>query len=572
MSTPTDLLHPLPAAAGSLTPPERFTFPMHYRPHPIARMAAEDLQRHLATDRSWAYDFGLEDRGTGGRGKMFGVLVVRDGRGTLGYLAAFSGKLADSNHLPGFVPPVFDLLDEANFYRAGERAVNAVTAELEALQQAPEYAKLQRDYEATRIHAEAELKRERQAVKTAKAERQQRREAARPTLSAEEFRKLDEALSAESIHRSYGLKDLTRALKNQVKLKKKILDEYEATVQEVAERRRQLSAALQQRIFASYTFLDASGMPRALDSIFRDTAFGVPPAGAGECAAPKLLQYAYQQKLQPVALAEFWWGEAPDSEIRQHRQYYPACKGKCEPILTHMLQGLRVDPNPLLINPARDKVLTYVYEDEQLLVIDKPAEFLSVPGRHITDSVQHRLRQRYPTATGPLVVHRLDMSTSGLLLATKSAEVHKKLQRQFFRRTVTKRYVALLDGEVDGEEGVIDLPLRGDLDDRPRQIVCYAHGKPARTRWRVRERRGGRTLIDLWPVTGRTHQLRVHCAHPQGLGVPIMGDDLYGTPADRLYLHAAWIGFVHPATRKQVEFAAPLPFGVTTTPAPAPKM
>ncbi|WP_198661620.1 RluA family pseudouridine synthase [Lewinella sp. IMCC34183] len=560
MAAPTEFLHPLPRDVRDVAPPERFTFPFYYRPHRLARAAAADLQQHLLGPRDWSHDFGLDDPGTGGRGKMFGVLVVRDTSGGLNYLAAFSGKLADSNHLPGFVPPVFDLLDEANFYREGEREVNRVTERIEALRSDPDFLHAQEDFQRTEEEGNRQLAEERASIKQAKADRRRRREEAATTLAPSELSTLEQELAAESIRRSYGLKDLTKAVKYQLKLKKKKLDEYNSALEELIDLRKRMSADLQQRIFAAYTFLDAGGKERELGSIFSETVFGVPPAGAGECAAPKLLQFAYLHDLEPVALAEFWWGEAPDSEIRQHLQYYPACRGKCEPILSHMLRGLEVDPNPLLVNPARDKHLSFVYEDEQLLVVDKPAEFLSVPGRHIADSVHHRIRERFPEATGPLIVHRLDMSTSGLLLITKSAEVHKRIQRQFFRRTVEKRYVALVEGSVVGEEGYIDLPLRGDLDDRPRQIVCTEHGKTARTRWRVRERRGNRTLVDLWPVTGRTHQLRVHCAHPLGLGCPIVGDDLYGAPADRLHLHAAWISFVHPETKERVEFQSPCPF------------
>jgi tRNA pseudouridine32 synthase / 23S rRNA pseudouridine746 synthase len=220
--------------------------------------------------------------------------------------------------------------------------------------------------------------------------------------------------------------------------------------------------------------------------------------------------------------------------------------------LAHMLQGIDMDPNPMLLNPAEGKDIGTVYEDEDIVVVNKPAEFLSVPGKNIEDSVWMRMKDQLQYVSGPLVVHRLDMSTSGLMIIAKSKEVHKFVQRQFINRKVTKRYVAILDGIVPMDQGLIDLPLRVDLDNRPQQLVCYEHGKSAQTRWEVVGRKDGRTRIHFYPITGRTHQLRVHSAHPLGLNIPIVGDDLYGTKSDRLYLHAEHLEFVHPRTRKLI--------------------
>ncbi|HSD14594.1 MAG TPA: RluA family pseudouridine synthase, partial [Flavobacterium sp.] len=326
------------------------------------------------------------------------------------------------------------------------------------------------------------------------------------------------------------------------------------------EERKQKSADLQQQLFDQYHFLNNKGETKSLCAIFETTALLKPPAAAGECAAPKLLQYAYLNNLQPIAMAEFWWGESPKSEIRKHGQFYPACRGKCEPILGHMLEGLKVDENPLLINPALGVQLETIYEDDYLAVINKPAEFLSVPGINIMDSVYERMKLKYPEATGPLIVHRLDMATSGILLIAKDKDSHKLLQGQFIRRTVKKRYTALLDGIVKEDEGEIDLPLRIDLDDRPRQLVCYEYGKPAKTKYKVVERTNQNTRIHFWPITGRTHQLRMHASHATGLNCPIVGDDLYGTKADRLHLHAEWIEFKHPVSRETMTFEVPAAF------------
>jgi len=259
-------------------------------------------------------------------------------------------------------------------------------------------------------------------------------------------------------------------------------------------------------------------------------------------------------------MAEFWWGASPTSAIRKHKNYYPACQSKCHPILGHMLQGLDVEDNPMLKNPALGKVLTTVYEDESFVVINKPAEFLSVPGKTISDSVYTRMLEKYPAATGPLIVHRLDMSTSGLMVIAKTKEIHKELQSQFINRTVKKRYVALLDGELQEEKGEISLPLRVDLDNRPRQVVCYEYGKKAHTIWKIIEKRKGQTLVHFYPVTGRTHQLRMHAAHTLGLNCPIVGDDLYGVKSNRLHLHAEYLQLKHPETGKMMKFRVKVEF------------
>ena len=564
MFRPADgFVHALPAAAAALPRPDRFTYPFHYVPHPLARAAAEELRAYLAGAPDFEHDFGTgTDGNVGSRGKMFGVLVVEQADGSLGYLAGFSGKVAGGNHWPGFVPPVFDILDDDGFYRSGERDIHALTLRLVALGAAPELAAARQKLTETRERVAREIAEEKQSIKAARRARHARRAAATPA----ELPALEAELARESVGRHFGLKDLVRAGDAQVAAAAERLATLENAITDLRAQRARMSHDLQHRIFAHYAFLDANGHRKDLNDIFAGTIFRTPPAGAGECAAPKLLQYAYALLLRPVALAEFWWGQSPRSEIRRHGHYYPACRGKCEPILGHMLGGLEVDPNPLLVNPAAGKLLRYAYEDDHLAVVEKPADFLSVPGRTIDDSVYRRVRDRYPTATGPLIVHRLDMSTSGLLLITRTKEVHKLLQQQFFRRTVKKRYVALLAGPVSGEEGHIDLPLRGDLEDRPRQIVCAEHGKTARTRWRVVGRTGGLTLVHLWPVTGRTHQLRVHCAHPHGLNAPILGDDLYGQPGERLHLHAEWIEFTHPVTKEEIAFTSPAPFSLPVAP------
>jgi tRNA pseudouridine32 synthase / 23S rRNA pseudouridine746 synthase len=324
------------------------------------------------------------------------------------------------------------------------------------------------------------------------------------------------------------------------------------------------SRELLPRIQDTYRFANANGDERSLHQLFAPYA---PPAGAGDCAAPKLLAEAYRASLRPVALAEWWWGAAPRTGDRRAGSFYPACHGKCGPILGHMLGGLPADAPPLYgtgVIPESEP--SVVYEDAHLLIVNKPSGLLSVPGRSglLRDSVATRLRVRYPEATGSLVTHRLDLDTSGLLLAAKDADTSAALQRLFARREVDKRYVAWVDGDVVGESGVIDLPMRPDPDDRPRQVVDRDYRKPASTSWCVLARGHGRTKVALMPHTGRTHQLRVHAAHPQGLDAPIIGDRLYGREApedgQRLLLHAESLAFVHPATGAPVHVEQQAPF------------
>lgn len=333
-----------------------------------------------------------------------------------------------------------------------------------------------------------------------------------------------------------------------------------------SEAHRQMSQDLQLWLFRQYRMLNARGQVRDLVEIWQDyhpsprirSKYPLPPGGTGDCCAPKLLQYAYQHGLKPVCMAEFWWGSSPKSEVRHHGEFYPACRGKCKPVLTWMLQGLDVDPDPEKARLPRLHV-QIVYEDEALAVVNKPAGMLSVPGRRERYSVAVWAQRRWE---GALLVHRLDMWTSGLLLVAKTMEAYHHLQRQFEEHTVKKKYLALVEGAPAVEHGVIDLPLSSDPINHPRQVVDYEHGKRAITEYRVLTR-GDMSLLALWPHTGRTHQLRMHCAHPDGLGCPIVGDELYGHKSDRLYLQAQAIAFAHPVTGKRMHFELPDSFSLS---------
>jgi tRNA pseudouridine32 synthase/23S rRNA pseudouridine746 synthase len=544
---------PFTESLDAFSLPEKFTFPFYYEPDPLSLLAVTKLQNHIEIQTDWDHNFGIDTSKEGlVIGKMFGVLVVQTKCGRLGYLAAFSGKLADDNNHPNFVPPVFDMLKEDGFFITEIKVLNKINHQLKELEKNPTYVDFQQYQEEEAALVATRLGLKRKQMKLAKNKRKALRNKGREELTPDEFKVLEQELKDESLGHQFYYKRGAKFWKERLALTEEAVNFYLDNVKLLRAERKTKSAALQKKLFDQYQFLNKAKIKKSLYDIFLPTINDVPPAGAGECAAPKLLQYAFLHEMKPIALAEFWWGQSPKSEVRKHGYFYPACRGKCQPILGHMLEGLEMDDNPMLTNPAEGKTVGIVYEDEYLLVINKPSEFFSVPGINIKDSVLLRMKQRYPTATGPLVVHRLDMSTSGLIIVAKTKEIHKSLQYQFIKRTIKKRYVALLDGIVEGEEGFIDLPLRVDLDDRPRQLVCYEHGKNARTKWEVIQRSSNQTRVYFYPITGRTHQLRVHAAHPMGLNIPIVGDDLYGQKKQRLFLHAESIDFLHPITKERL--------------------
>jgi tRNA pseudouridine32 synthase/23S rRNA pseudouridine746 synthase len=534
--------------------PQRFTYPFYYEPHPLCLIAAKELQQHLLSQNDWEHNFGIDQYVEGTNiGKMFGVLVVLCSNGELGYLSAFSGKLAGTNHLPGFVPPIYDLLNKNGFFKPEEVAISTINHRIDVLKNSEEYLLAKTKYKDTILLAGDELNVFKQFMKAAKQKRKEKREKAKKELSPVLFNQLTEMLKEESLNHQNEFKALKSKWEKEIQQTEKQLKIFTSEIENLKTERKQRSAELQKKLFDQYQFLNYKKENIGLTQIFENTPQKVPPAGAGDCAAPKLLQYAFLNDLKPVAMAEFWWGQSPKSEIRKHGYFYPACRGKCKPILSHMLKGMDVDENPIQTPANQQQELPVVFEDDELVIINKPSEFLSVPGKQSDDSVLERMQNKYPEATGPLLVHRLDMSTSGLLLVAKNKEAHKKLQNQFISRKIKKRYVALLDGIIEEENGLIDLPLRVDLDDRPRQLVCYEHGKHAQTRWKVIERREQHTKVHFFPITGRTHQLRVHASHPKGLNTPIIGDDLYGKRDKRLHLHAEYLEFVHPKTEKTMK-------------------
>ena len=594
------MIHFFKKPVSHLALPEKFTYPFHYTPHPLCVLAAEEVKEYIASRKEWQEELAS--------GKMFGVLIVQTNNritnneeNQIGYLAAFSGNLAGKNLHPYFVPPVYDLLQPEGFFKIEEEQISAINIRIRELENSSSYLGSKEKWKIETEQAKAVLNQAKAELKMAKEAREIRRQSS-PELSEEE----QASLIRESQYQKAEYKRLEKEWKKRLEELETEVRHFDIEIERLKTERKERSAALQRKLFEQFRMLNAQGEVKDLYTIFEQTVQKVPPAGAGECALPKLLQYAYLHQLKPLAMAEFWWGDSPKNEIRHHGYYYPSCKGKCEPILQHMLQGLEIDENPLLNPVHEEEELEIVFEDEWLLVVNKPAGMLSVPGKaEDRDSVYHRLKKKYPEATGPMIVHRLDMATSGLLLVAKTKEVHQDLQAQFANRSIKKRYVAVLDGAIikteketkpiaekailiakntvstkktakaerTGSTGRIELPLCLNPLDRPRQMVSSEHGKEAITEYQIiseseritsesentfnesnrideseRSINESRkyTRIIFYPLTGRTHQLRVHAAHPEGLGCPILGDELYGKKADRLYLHAEYIEFRHP--------------------------
>ena len=564
-------------------------------------------------------------------GKMYGVLVVEAHGGCLAFLAAHSGLLGGRNDWPFFVPPVFDAQQPDGHFKTREREISGMNRRIAELMQRPQLFEARQRLEQVCQQTGRVIAQEREEVKARKA----RRDAMR-----REQPQMDDAtktmLIRESQHDKAQLRRLMKSCEASVAEHQEALDVLEREIEALKRERRENSDALQRWLFDQYVMLNAKGMRRTLIDIFARFNGTLPPAGAGDCCAPKLLQFAYAHNLRPVSLAEFWLGAPPPTEVRRHLQFYPPCRSKCYPILQFMLQGLDAPlPGAEEIYPLREEEgggttneekgslddkgsldakcsldakasidakeahgdkaslddngfldaqghiykkcgasLHIIYEDEQMAVVSKPSGMLSVPGKSSRLSVESIVREHYGIAADvPVIVHRLDMDTSGLLLIARTREAHKALQQQFLDHTVSKSYLALLEGvpheEVTSEHvvwhsshtGTITLPLRPDLDDRPRQLVDFVHGKPAVTRFRLLKVIDGHQLIALTPVTGRTHQLRMHCAHHLGLNCPILGDPLYGSAiepsadiAQRLYLHAEQITFRHPVTGEVFAF------------------
>lgn len=543
------MFHAFKKDISSVPIPTSFNNPFHYSPHMLCVWAADELRTMLQSNEQWAAD--------ASKGKMMGVLVVRNGAGEIGYLAGFSGLLCGSNRQPGFVPPVFDFLAPDGYFKCEEAQITDINYRIAAIESSADYAAAVAAVEQAKkdaVEAVAAYRLQCVANKKARDEKRASGRATEVELAA---------LVRQSQFEKAELKRINRKYNERIDEACAVMQSFTGQIAQLATERKQRSAALQEWLFWQFKMLNGRGEDKTLLEIFAAHNNTLPPAGAGECAAPKMLQYAYENNMRPLAMAEFWVGASPAGEVRRDGCFYPSCKSKCYPILSFMLQGIDVEESALERGGDNLSGIKVVYEDSWLIVVDKPHGVLSVPGIVGGSNVQDWLRATY-SSNDIFVVHRLDMATSGLLVAARSMEVFKAMQGFFAAREVEKRYIALLDGVPVESEGEINLPLAADYDHRPCQKVCYKDGKPAKTRFKLLRKvvHGGKecALLSLIPVTGRTHQLRVHCAHHSGLNVPIVGDSLYGTAAERLMLHACHIAFSHPVNGERVELSSPAPF------------
>ena len=561
--------------------PERMNNPLDYQPHPLCIAVCKELQTYLSEREDWREEID--------KGKMFGVLIVENaqpvpGASEIGYLAAYSGQIGGRSDWDDFVPAVFDYLQPDGYFKTHEAEISDINQRIKQLE-GNEHIKeaksliLQLQEERKQTIAAYQEK-----MKEAKAKRDARRKTGNLTPEEE----------AEMVKESQFMKAELRRLKKSLSEKTTLETEYEvfqADILRLKQLRKTLSDALQQWLFSQFRMQNHEGKMKDLLEIFRDAALRdypqatlatsriaalkmVPPAGSGECCEPKLLQYAYLHGYRPLQMAMFWWGESPKEEIRHHLQFYPACNGKCKPILHWMLPD-RVFDSKI----AEKQALETLYEDDQLAVIYKPSGLLSVPGKDSSQpSVYSIMRKKYPAASSPLIVHRLDMATSGLMIIAKTDFAYHRLQNEFLHHRVQKKYIAIIGckdqeacdkiwekakkeelkeegkSSIATEKQKISLPLMPDYLDRPRQIVNHEQGKEAITEYEVLDCIDATHLrLALYPKTGRTHQLRVHCAHQEGLNAPILGDPLYGNEkASRLHLHAEEIIFEHPLTGKEI--------------------
>lgn len=562
--------------------PERMNNPLDYQPHPLCIAVCKELQTYLSEREDWREEID--------KGKMFGILIVENAKtepGTpeIGYLAAYSGQIGGRSDWNDFVPAVFDYLQPDGYFKTHEAEISDINQRIRQLEGNEHLKEAKILIQQLQEERKQTIAAYQEKMKEAKAKRDARRKTGNLTPEEE----------AEMVKESQFMKAELRRLKKSLSEKTTLETEYEAyqaDILRLKQLRKTLSDALQQWLFSQFRMQNHEGKMKDLQEIFRDAALRdypqatlatsriaalkmVPPAGSGECCEPKLLQYAYLHGYKPLQMAMFWWGESPKEEIRHHLQFYPACNGKCKPILHWMLPD-RVFDSKI----AEKQALEILYEDDQLAVIHKPSGLLSVPGRDSSQpSVYSIMRKKYPAASSPLIVHRLDMATSGLMIIAKTDFAYHRLQKEFLHHRVQKKYIAIIGckdqeacdkiwektkkkemkeeeerSSIATEKQKISLPLMPDYLDRPRQIVNHEQGKEAITEYEVLDRIDATHLrLALYPKTGRTHQLRVHCAHHEGLNAPILGDPLYGNEkASRLHLHAEEITFEHPLTGKEI--------------------
>ena len=521
--------------------PEKFPDPFTH-PHPSTGRACEMLQKKIGEELEPWFDFFSP-----GNGRMFGVLLVRDGEGRVGFLSGFTGRIGGKREIPGFVPPLFD---------PPRWETEGALDSIEFIQSSQEWGNLQKERDRLLQQRDQALADLGKLQETKKASRYKRGAT------------VPDPVAKKRARRSHGEQEERRKLKDSIRRWEREIGSLDLKIEEFQSRRigPESQVAILSKVFGdslnpSDPLINTRGERIPFAELYPDHS---PPEGSGDCAGPRLLQYANRNGLKPLALAEFWWGASPAGEVRRSGQTCPSCQDKCGPLLPAMLQGLPVDWSDAPGDFPADYPLEILFEDEFLLAIHKPAGLLSVPGRVRSDSARERIGKLYPDCPEIQPVHRLDLATSGILMFAKTLKIYKIMQKEFLEHKIQKRYVAILSGALPSSpaRGRIDLPLRYNPEDKPRQMVCHERGKPATTLWEIVsiDRERNRTRIYFFPLTGRSHQLRVHAAHRDGVGIPILGDPLYGTPEGRLYLHAESLTFQHPVSGDWQTIQCPAPF------------
>ncbi|MCC5636623.1 RluA family pseudouridine synthase [Nostoc sp. CHAB 5844] len=511
---------------------------------------ARGLMNYLATDELDASE-----------GKMYGVLLVESPTGEQQVIKAFSGWLNGQSVVEGWVPPIPGREAVALTEAQTLAALDTIKQELITLQQLPE----RRQYEILSGEFEQQLQVMSDRQRDCRFQRQEKRQLLCQTLTGEvltlALAQLDEASRRDGIER----RQLKRQRDAVLQPLQQLIAAADARIKELKQQRKTLSRQLQAQMHAAYSLMNFFGQSLTLQQLMPDGL----PTGTGDCSAPKLLHYAATHHLKPLAMAEFWWGKSSGDKIQG--EFYGACAERCQPLMGFLLSGIR--PNPPAFPAWEGGVLSpsprrgvwgevIIYQDEWLIAVNKPAGLLSVPGRYrdTQDSVVSRLRNLLADGMNLVAVHRLDQETSGILLIARDRNIHRHLSQQFQQRQVHKVYEAILAGAVTKNQGVIELPLWGDPQNRPYQQVNWQRGKPSVTQFQVIAKADEYTRVEFIPLTGRTHQLRVHAA--VGLGMVILGDRLYGCCAEtsRLHLHARELSFYHPQLGETIHLQTKTPF------------
>lgn len=540
------MFHKILTDEAELSLPTQFNNPFSYTPHKLAIEAANKVRNYIGTVDEWRNELA--------KGKMFGVLVVQNSYGELGYLAAFSGLLDGKNNHPYFVPPIYDLTSPSSCFKKEESAISAINSEIKNIENSSSYKDI-----LERLNIETErVQRNVEEYRLLMQQHKTLRDIERKEITITPERQAQ--LIKESQFEKAELKRITQRENQRLEAIREELQKITNRIECLKNERKERSAQLQEWLFRQFVILNSKGEESNLIDIFYNYNKQLPPAGAGECAAPKMLQYAFKNGYKPIQMAEFWVGASPVGEVRVDGNYYPSCMGKCFPILTYMLKGMDV-AKIKRENSFKAIDIEILYEDDHLIAVNKPAGLLSIPGKCSTTSVEELMQERYPNAR---TIHRLDMATSGVLLLAKNISMYKAMQSLFARREVEKSYEAIVEGEPAKEQGEISLPLAPDYINRPAQRVDYERGKEAVTKYRVLNsfKKGDKiySRMLLNPITGRTHQLRLHMSHPASLGVAIVGDEIYGTPDERLMLHATSLSFTHPLTKEAIKIEVKAPF------------